>query len=105
MNITPLNSYISPIGTHGGLKGGFVEEQSEKSGVPTFLDVFTQIYTEAVQSGQTVDSDRIRMMLGDADDLEQIQLNLQKAELATELFVNIRNAVLDSYNEIVRMQI
>ena len=103
MNITPVTSYISPIGTTGGSQNE--SANVERKGSPSFLDVFTQIFGDAVESNQTVSDDRIRMMLGDADDLEQIQLNLHKAKLTTELFANVRNTVLESYNEIIRMQI
>ena len=44
-------------------------------------------------------------MLGDTDNLEQIQANITKAEIATDLLVNVKNAVVDAYNEIVKMSI
>ena len=102
MNITPITSYIPPIGTTTPAPSSV---NPPKTSQPSFLDVFTRIFGDAVDANKIVSEDRIRMMLGDADDLEQIQLNLQKAELATELLVNVRNTVLDSYNEIIRMQI
>ncbi|MCL1788724.1 MAG: flagellar hook-basal body complex protein FliE [Oscillospiraceae bacterium] len=75
------------------------------AGQPTFLDVFTQIYGEAVDTDAVKHADSIRTALGDVDDLEQIMLNKEKATLALELFVNVKNTVLESYNEIIRMQI
>ncbi|MBQ8410404.1 MAG: flagellar hook-basal body complex protein FliE, partial [Ruminiclostridium sp.] len=44
-------------------------------------------------------------MLGDTDNIEQMQINLSKAQLATELLVNVKNAAVDAYNEIMRMSI
>ena len=32
-------------------------------------------------------------------------MNIAKAEISTELLVNIKNAVVDAYNEIMRMSI
>ncbi|MCL1903651.1 MAG: flagellar hook-basal body complex protein FliE [Oscillospiraceae bacterium] len=74
-------------------------------GQPTFMDVFSQIFNEAVNTDAVKNADSVRMVLGDVDDLETIMLNKEKATLALELFVNVRNAVVDSYNEIIRMQI
>ncbi len=47
----------------------------------------------------------MKIMLGDTDNLEEIQMNIAKAEISTELLVNIKNAVVDAYNEIMRMSI
>jgi len=103
MNITQISSQIAPI--RGVGQGVRQEEKVSSAGQPTFLDVFKSIFGEAVEGNRTVSEDRIRLMLGDADDLEQIQLNMQKAEMAVELLTNVRNTVLDSYNDIIRMQI
>ena len=99
MNVTNIGG-LAPLAALGT-----PATPATRAGQPTFLDVFSQIFGDAVEGNQTVSEDRIRLMLGDADDLEQIQLNIQKAEIATELLVNVRNTVLDSYNEIIRMQI
>jgi len=102
MNIIPISTGIPPIGS---IYDTPQQQPQEKVGQPNFLDVFKQIFGDAVEGNQIKDADRIRLMLGDADDLEQIQLNMQKAEIATELLVNVRNSVLESYNEIIRMQV
>jgi len=91
MNIVPISTYIPPIGVSEGQGGAL----PQKVGQPSFLDVFTRVFDEAVTTNQTKGEDMIRLMLGDADDLEQIQLNIQKAELAVELLTNVRNTVLD----------
>jgi len=101
MNITPLSTYVSPI----GVTETQTDSLPQRALQPSFLDVFTRIFGQAIETGQVQSADRVRLMLGEADDIEQIQLNIQKAELATELLVNVRNTVLDSYNEIIRMQI
>jgi flagellar hook-basal body complex protein FliE len=44
-------------------------------------------------------------MLGNVDDLERIQANITKAQIAMELHTNTRNTALEAYNEIVKMGI
>ena len=102
MNITPVSTYIPQITARENIEGTPLKISGNQ---PTFLDVFTQIFGEARLTTEIQGEDRIRMMLGEADDLEQIQLNIQKAEIAVELLATVRNTVLESYNEIVRMQI
>lgn len=72
---------------------------------PSFLDVFSSIFNDAVVTNEIQQADRIRLMLGEVDDIAEVQLNMRKAEFATDLLVTVRNTVLDSYNEIIRMQI
>ena len=47
----------------------------------------------------------LNIMLGNTEGLETIQMNIAKAEISTELLVNIKNAAVDAYNEIMRMSI
>lgn len=78
-------------------------EESAKGG--TFLDVLTGLWDQASEAQAQKSEDMMKIMLGDTDGLEQIQMNIAKAEISTELLVNIKNAVVDAYNEIMRMSI
>jgi flagellar hook-basal body complex protein FliE len=103
MNITPISTYIPPIKP---VDVSEITPPIEISGnQPTFLDVFKSVFNDATTLSNVTNQDKIRIMLGEADDLEMIQLNKEKAGLAVELLANVRNTVLDSYNEIIRMQI
>ena len=106
MYITPLSPFISPIQEQESIfKQNESKNEEAKVKQPTFLDVFSNIYTEAVQTQQQKSEDMVRLMLGDVDDIEQIQLNLNKAEIATSLFINVKNSIVDTYNEIAKMNI
>ena len=45
-----------------------------------------------------------KLATGEADDLHQVMIATEKADLAFQLTVQIRNKVLDAYQEIMRMQ-
>ena len=77
--------------------------ESLKTG--TFLDALTGLWDQAAEAQAQKSEDMMKIMLGDTDNLEEIQMNLTKAEISTELLVNIKNAVVDAYNEIMRMSI
>ena len=78
-------------------------EASLKTG--TFLDALTGLWDQAYEAQAQKSEDMMNIMLGDTDNLEEIQMNIAKAEISTELLVNIKNAVVDAYNEIMRMSI
>lgn len=45
------------------------------------------------------------LLSGSEDSLHTAMIDAQKAELALQLTVQIRNKIIDSYNEIMRMQV
>ena len=110
MYYTPISSAVNVSGIreierpeHHFKKEEINEEVSFKQ--PTFMDVFSNIYGEAVQTNRQKSQDMLDIMLGDVDDIAQIQLNLQKAEFATELFITVKNTIHDAYNEIIKMNV
>jgi flagellar hook-basal body complex protein FliE len=46
-----------------------------------------------------------RLAVGDVDNLHQVMINLEEAKLDFQLTMQIRNRVLDAYQEILRMQV
>ena len=107
MFIVPISSSITPLESESkAFEGDGEESVSEEAvRVPTFMDVFKGIFDNAVDANAQKQSDIFRIMLGDTDNLEQIQANITKAEIATDLLVNVKNVVVDAYNEIVKMSI
>lgn len=71
----------------------------------TFLDAMLGLWNQAADAQAAKSEDMMNIMLGDTDSIEQLQINIAKAEIATELLVNVKNAAVDAYNEIMRMSI
>lgn len=102
MYIVPMTGINLPSAiTDGSNK---VESAGGENDV-SFLDVFENIINSAVETSQQVDKDAIDIMLGDVDNLAQIQINLEKAATAVDLLVTVKNKVVDAYNEVIRMNI
>jgi flagellar hook-basal body complex protein FliE len=64
------------------------------------------------QSISTVDTQRAaaqqsvdRFLAGEGEELHQVAMATQKAELSFEMFLQVRNKVVQAYQEIMRMQI
>lgn len=101
MFIVPLTSSITPLETTGSKKQA--EENAE--GEATFLDIFESLVNNVKETDAQVQQDAIDLMLGDVDDLAQIQVNLEKAATAVDLLVTVKNKAVDAYNEIMRMTV
>ncbi len=46
-----------------------------------------------------------RFLAGEGEDLHSVALATQQAELAFELFLQVRNKVVQAYQEVMRMQV
>ena len=46
-----------------------------------------------------------RFLAGEGGELHQIALDTQRAQLAFELFLQVRNKVVDAYQEVMRSQV
>ena len=52
-----------------------------------------------------VDRDAIDLMLGNIDNIAEMQANIEKANTAVDVLVTVKNEVLSAYNSIINMQI
>ncbi len=71
----------------------------------SFLDVFKGLITNVVETNEQVDRDAIDLMLGNIDDLAQVEANIAKASVAVDLLVTVKNEVVSAYNTIINMQV
>lgn len=53
-----------------------------------------------VQSGQSVND----LITGKTDNVQQVVLAVANAEMSFQLFMELRNKLIESYNELMRMQ-
>ncbi len=61
----------------------------------------TELNVQLNQAEHTVQ----RLAAGEVDNLHQIMLSLEKAKLSFELALQVRNKLLEGYQEIMRMQV
>ena len=70
-----------------------------------FADILTEALTTANQTDAIDKSSTLQFMMGETDDLSAILIDAQKAELALQFALQIRNKVIDAYNEVMRMSV
>jgi len=56
---------------------------------------------EAEKTAQSIDE---RLAIGDVDNLHEMRIEAMKADLTLNMAVEVRNKVIDAYNEIMRLQ-
>lgn len=69
---------------------------------------FGQVFSEALNRvntlQQTADKATIDMAAGKVEDISQVMIASEKAGLALQLTMQVRNKIVDAYQEVMRMQ-
>lgn len=71
----------------------------------SFLDIFRGLVTNVIETNEQVDKDAIDLMLGNIDNIAEMQANIEKANTAVDVLVTVKNEVISAYNSIINMQI
>jgi flagellar hook-basal body complex protein FliE len=70
---------------------------------------FGSILTDAMQKVEGLGNDATKsvenFLSGEGDDLHKTIMSTQRADLAMELFLQVRNKVVSAYQEVMRMQV
>ncbi|HHV61034.1 MAG TPA: flagellar hook-basal body complex protein FliE [Firmicutes bacterium] len=78
-------------------------------GADAFVESFSQVLSDALNQVNALqlraDTMAQRFATGEIRDLHQVMIAVQEARLAFELTMQIRNKVVDAYQEIMRMQV
>jgi flagellar hook-basal body complex protein FliE len=94
---------IAPIGSIGANPIAPADAGQKSSGGfgSVLSDAMNQVGAMHQDSAQSVE----RFLAGEGDDLHKTILATQRAELAMELFLQVRNKVVQAYQEVMRMQV
>ena len=92
--ILPISSVplAEPIRPAGGSHGG------------AFQDVLSSAIQRVEAFGNNASASVERFLSGEGEELHSTVLATQRAEMAFELFLQMRNKVVSAYQEIMRMQ-
>jgi flagellar hook-basal body complex protein FliE len=95
--VSPLSSIrlpdpVEPVRPHGAAQGGF---SSALTGALHTVDSMQK----------SAEAEISRFLRGEGVDLHQVALTQQQAQLSFEMFLQVRNKVVQAYQEIMRMQV
>ena len=90
------------------VSSGALPEAIRLAGEPHAAGAFRDVLSTAIQSveafGQDANASVQRFLSGEGEELHTTILATQRAELAFEMFQQVRNKVVSAYQEIMRMQ-
>lgn len=91
---------VSPTGTAGKAnQAGSAKSTNE------FSDLFKKVVGQANDQMQEASSSVEQLAQGKSDDLQNVVMSMAKADLSFRFILEIRNKLMDAYQEIMRMQV
>lgn len=98
MQINPLSSNM----LQGIAKIGAASNETEKQ---NFTDIMNKALSDVQDTDEKVTQANVDLLTGENDSIHQAMIDAEKAELSLNLAIQVRNKVIDAYNEVMRMQV
>lgn len=95
---------INPVGVNAPVSGAGAAapaEQAEKSFGATVKDALSEVNKLQSSADQTA----TKFASGDAVEIHQAMIAMQKASMALQFTIQVRNKILEAYQEVMRMQV
>ncbi len=96
----------------GGLEGVSLPSSprsSDASGESSSATSFSKVLEQAVQDVdgkmKAAEADQNKLLSGETNNLHQAMISIQESSVAFSLMVEVRNKLVESYQELMRMQV
>ena len=94
--IVPIASVIAPAVSPAAATG---------SGASPFQDVLADAIQKVEAFQANAEGSVNRFLSGEGEELHQVALKTQQADLSFQMFMQVRNKIISAYQEVMRMQI
>ena len=98
MNITPI---AADLGVANIASQSLTTQVGKSDLFEQLLAQIDGMNTQLIAADQSVQ----QLATGDAENLHQVVLGLEQTRMAFDLMLQVRNKVLDAYQEVMRMQV
>jgi len=105
MTINPLSANLTSLLANEAIKFDSSKTTGMEQPEGSFANVLTEALGTAAQADVADKVSSLELLIGQSDDLSGLMLDMQKAELSLNLALQLRNKVVDAYNEIMRMSV
>jgi flagellar hook-basal body complex protein FliE len=98
-----ISSLVNNVAPAGGLQSAGPAVSSATAG-GSFASVLEGAIQSVEQPGQRADQAIQNLLNGDGEELHNVALSVQRASLAFDLGLQVRNKIVSAYQEVMRMQ-
>lgn len=79
--------------------------RTDRASPASFTDMLGQLVREVDGKSKVAETEAQRLMLGESDNVHQSMIAMQESGLAFTLLVEVRNKLVESYQELMRMPV
>ena len=78
-------------------------EQQGNSEATLFADIFRNVVDQVYTTAQDVENKQYMLSTGQLDDVHSLPIAEAKASLSLDILISLRNKALESYNELMKI--
>lgn len=77
----------------------------DTQGGKSFADTLTDAVGQVNEAQKTANKAAQKLAAGQTDNIPEVMISAEKADIALKLMVQVRNKVIDAYHEVMKMQV
>ena len=104
-DISPVMSQLKMRVQNEGFDKPIPIGEGAKSEGGSFADMITDAINSVDQAQKTADQNVQDVVMGKSDNIHEVMISMQKAQLSFQMMTEMRNKVVETYQELSRMQI
>ncbi len=104
-NVPTAQPAVAPARGDRAFRPETTTKTNELGGAHQFGSLFTKLVDEVDSTRQAAAAQTQQVMLGQSDQLHSAMISLQESSLALGLMVEVRNKLVESYQELMRMPV
>ena len=105
MEISSLSPNLINLLSQEPVKNAISELMADENAEGSFASILSDAFKTVEETDKKDKVSSLELLMGESDDLAGLMLDMQKAELSLNLALQIRNKVIDAYNEVMRMSV
>jgi flagellar hook-basal body complex protein FliE len=107
MRITPVNftGSIDRVTKTASTGAGVEVKESAGDVAGSFKNAIEKAVGEVNHLQNSADKSAVKLASGDIEDVHEAMIAMQKAKLSLDFTIQVRNKVIEAYQEVMRMQV
>lgn len=105
LTISNANRFIESAGTSATSANKLNETNSTGEGQKSFADTLKETISSVNELQKESDLKAQDLATGKTDDIASVMITAEKAEIALRTMVQVRNKIIDAYQDIMKMQV
>lgn len=105
LKISNVGRFIENAGTSATSGSKLMPDSSVNEGQKSFADTLKEAISNVNELQKDSDTKVQQLATGKTDDVASVMISAEKAEIALRAMVQVRNKIIDAYQDIMKMQV